>query len=691
MRRLRVAVDTGGTFTDFVILDEESSRIEVLKVPSTRGYEADGIVGGLRQYIESSSVDAGEVAFFAHGTTVGTNALLEETGAKTGLLVTEGFRGIYEVGEQSRGYGSVIYDLFFEKPSPLVLPRHTEEIPERIGSDGAVLRPLDESATRSAIRRLVAHGAESIAVCLLFSFLNPHHEQRVREIVLEEVPDINISISSDVMAQIREYYRLSTTLINSYLNPMVESYVGNLDKQLRGAGVKTDQRYVMQSNGGLTTFSSATRRSVQTILSGPAAGVIAARRLGDASGARDAITFDMGGTSTDVALIQDGRPIRRMGGKVHRRDVLVPMLDIHTVAAGGGTLAWIDEVGVLQVGPRSAGAIPGPACYKRGGMEPTVTDANLVLGFLSADRPLAGGALHLDLEAAESAIRTNVAEPLSLSVIEAARGIIEIVDVKMQEAIKVVSSNRGYDLRDFHLIAFGGAGPLHAARIAKDLGMQSVLVPSYPGMTSSLGLLLSHVRRDYVSSELVPIDQISPQHVSKALAALEEQGRTELLAEGFGKEQLRFEYDLDLRYAGQGYELTVSVPQLPLADEGLSWIRERFDEKHEQLTGHSAPGERVELVSYRVTGVAEVPQAPVTSPFAGGSDRLDQAYLGEREVHFTSGNARARLYDRALLSPGMVIEGPAIILQVDSTTVLSPGQRAVVDKLGQIEIRLGEA
>ena len=686
-RRLRVAVDTGGTFTDFVVLDEVSGKIEVFKVPSTRGAEADGIVGGLRGYLERTSSSGDEVVYFSHGTTVGTNAILEGTGATTGLLVTAGFRGIYEVGEQSRPYGATTYDLFFEKPRALVPARLTEEIPERLLYDGSVLEELDETATIEAIRTLVRHGVTSIAVALLFSFRNPVHERRVGELIAREAPHVNVSLSSDVAPQIREYYRLSSTVVNAYLNPKLEHYIEELDQRLDREGCEQRQRYIMRSNGGVATFGSAAQRSVQTILSGPAAGVVAASRLISGSDAfPNVVTFDMGGTSTDVALIEAGRPVRRTGGKVHGRDVLVPMLDIHTVAAGGGTIAWIDAAGVLQVGPQSAGANPGPVAYGTGGTEPTITDANLVLGALSEDSPLAGGTLRLDRAAAERAIRVRIAEPLGISVIAAARGIVEIVGVKMQEAIKVVSSNRGYDLRDFHLLAFGGAGAIHAAKMSRELGMRGVLVPAFPGVTSALGLLLSDVRYDYVVSELSRIDETDLVHVRAIFEQLRDRSEGELLAQGFAATSLRYEFAFDLRYVGQGYDLTVSLDAIPVDAESMAATRLRFDADHAQLTGHSAPGEHVEIVNYRLTAVAAVPHASITSPFATGGT-LAGARAGERQTWIDSEvPVTTLLYDRAKLPPNAEIDGPAILLQNDATTFVGAGQRARVVELGQIEI-----
>jgi N-methylhydantoinase A len=687
VRRLRVGVDTGGTFTDFVVLDERSGRLDVFKVPSTRGAEADGILTGLRDYLTRTGAAGNDVAFFSHGTTVGTNGLLEEMGARTGLLVTRGFRGIYEIGEQSRPYGSAMYDLFYERPRALVPARLTAEIDERVGFDGSIVAELDERAARASIERLVAHGVESIAVCFLFAFRNARHERRVGELIGSIAPHVNVSLSSEIAPQIREYYRLSTTVLNAYLNPLLERYIRSLGERVAATVGERTARYIMRSNGGVATFDVAARRSVQTLLSGPAGGVVAAgRTIAATSGFDDVITFDMGGTSSDVALIRNGVPTRTAGGKVHGRDLLVSMLDIHTVAAGGGTIASVDASGMLQVGPRSAGAQPGPACYGRGGEQPTVTDANLVLGLLSDDAPLAGGTLRLDRGAAERAVARFVAEPLGISVITAAAGIIEIVNVKMQEAIKVISSNRGFDLRDFHLLAYGGAGPLHAAALARDLGMRGVLVPPFPGAFSALGLLLADVRQDYVRSELIALDVVDVVHVGSVLDELLSEGAADLTEQGFARAVLGTEFALDLRYVGQGYELTVPLAGIPRTAADLAAIRSAFDAQHAQLTGHAAPGERVEIVNYRTTAVAAVPHAPVTSPFGAGTD-VEAAKIGERLAYSEGAETVTAVYDRGRLPPAASLAGPAILLQADSTTLVHAGQTATVIENGLIEIR----
>ena len=421
MARYRVTVDTGGTFSDFVYLNEETGELSIAKLPSTPEDPSRAISAGIEELF-ATGPERAEIGYFCHGTTVGTNALLEGKGAKTGLLVTEGFRGIYPVGEQARPYGAAIFDVMYDRPPPLVPQSLTGEVKERVDFRGNVLRELDATALRQTVRELDAQGVESIAVCLLFSFLHPEHERRVRDIVLEEIPGCSVSLSCEVLPQIREYYRLSTTVINAYLQPILARYIAELDRRLRDGGIATRQKYVMQSNGGMATFAAAARRAVTTVLSGPAGGVCAGVFAGHTGGKRNIITFDMGGTSCDVALIKDGEPLLSTRGKIAERDLAVPMLDINTVSAGGGTMAKIDRFGTLQVGPQSAGAVPGPACYGRGGEMPTITDCNLVLGYLGEDGFL-GGRMRLDAAKARSAIETKIARPLGLTPIEAAEGI----------------------------------------------------------------------------------------------------------------------------------------------------------------------------------------------------------------------------------------------------------------------------
>jgi N-methylhydantoinase A len=672
MPRYRVTVDTGGTFSDFVYLDEATGAVTIAKVASTPDDPSRAIIQGVEGLL-TRGVAPEDVAFFCHGTTVGTNALLEGKGARTGLLVTEGFRGIYPVGEQSRPYGPAIIDVMFDKPEPLVPQSRTGEVKERVDFRGRVLRALDEAALRETVRALEAERVESIAVCLLFAFLHPAHEQRVREIVAQEMPDASVSLSSDVLPQIREYFRLSTTVINAYLQPILARYIAQLEARLAAARVTTRQKYIMQSNGGMATFAAAARKAVTTVLSGPAGGVTAGAYACRMIGMPNLITFDMGGTSCDVALIRDGEPSVASRGKIEGRDLAVPMMDINTVSAGGGTIARVDRFGTLQVGPDSAGAMPGPACYGRGGAAPTITDCNLLLGLLSPDNFLAGR-MRLDAAAARRAVETHVAAPLAMEVEAAAEGIVRIIDVKMAEAIKAISTMRGHDLREFMLLAFGGAGPVHAARIARDLGMAGVIVPLYPGVFSAIGLMMSDVKHDYVQSKMDPIAALAPADVEAMFARLAGQAVVELRADGFGEAQIGLQRAADMRYAGQGYEITIACDTVV----ELAALRAAFDARHQAMFGHSAPDEPVEIVSYRVRGVGKVP--PVEMPrFARAGTSLADARRETRRVRFDGETIACPVYQREKLDVGLRVAGAAVLDQLDCTTVICPGQVARVD------------
>src|SRR3984893_7362722 len=606
--RYRVTVDTGGTFSDFVYLNEESGEVSIAKVASTPDDPSRAIIEGVEGLLARGVAPEG-VGFFCHGTTVGTNALLDRKGPPPVLLVTQGFGAIYPVGEQSRPYGPAIFDVMFDKPAVLVPQSLTGEVRERVDFRGHVLCELDEAALRDTLRGLKCEGVVSIAVCLLFSFLHPAHEMRVREIIAEEIPGCSVSLSCEVLPQIREYFRLSTTVINAYLQPILARYIAQLEARLASARITTRQTYIMQSNGGMSTFAAAARRAVTTVLSGPAGGVTAGVATCRTVGIATLITFDMGGTSCDVALIQDGAPFVSSRGKIEGHDIAVPMMDINTVSAGGGTIARVNPLGELEVGPHSAGAAPGPACYGRGD-RPTITDCNLALGFLSADNFL-GGRMRLDAERARAVIDAQVARPLGMPIAQAAEGIVRIIDIKMQEAIKAISTMRGHDLRDFMLLAFGGAGPLHAGRIVRDLGMAGVIVPLYPGVYSAIGLLMSDVKHDYVQSRMTPIADLTGDAITAMFNRLEREAFADLAQDGFSAREIRVDRALDMRYGGQGYEITVPCEDDALRAGGVAGLRRRFDETHRQMFGHMAPDQAVEVVSYRLRGVGVVAAPPV--------------------------------------------------------------------------------
>ncbi len=682
-----MTVDTGGTFSDFVYFDEEAQQISIAKLPSTPDDPSRAILSGIALLLQKGAA-ASDIGYFCHGTTVGTNALLEGKGVRTALLVTRGFRGIYEVAEQCRPHGSAIFDIFFDRPPLLVPPILTGEVVERVSASGEVLQPLDEAALRSTLGELAVHSPESIAVCLLFSFLRPEHEQRVRAVIAREMPGCAVSLSSDILPQIREYYRLSTTVMNAYLQPILARYIGNLELRLGEAGITTQQKYVMQSNGGMANFSTSAAKAVATVLSGPAGGVTAGVQVARATGVQNLVTFDMGGTSCDVALIRNGEPAVQHRGKIEGRDIALPMLDIHTVSAGGGTVARIDRFGQLAVGPESAGALPGPACYGRGGSEATITDCNLVLGYLSEGNFL-GGQMRLHSAAAHRAVETGVAARLGLTVVEAAEGIVRIINVKMQEAIKAISTMRGHDLREFHLLAFGGAGPLHAGAIAAELGMAGIIVPLYPGVHSAMGLLMSDVRHDYIRSRIVPLNRITAEEMRNAFAELESQAMRDLRDEGFPTVRILLERSLDLRYAGQGYELTIPCGAT-LERDSLFRLRDSFDETHRRLFGHVAPDETVEIVSFRVCGVGRVPSVEFPK-FRNEGRPLAEARRELRRARFGGVMLDCPVYQREKLDVGHLFGGPAIIDQLDATTVIPPGQVVRIDEFRNLVISIGDS
>ncbi|HEY6993070.1 MAG TPA: hydantoinase/oxoprolinase family protein, partial [Xanthobacteraceae bacterium] len=587
--RYRLGVDVGGTHTDLVLLDTETGELMVEKVASTPRNPALGVLAGVGKFI-AGGIAPEEIEFFAHGTTITTNALLEMRGAKVGLLITKGYRAVQEIQNQARDGN--LFDYFYCKPPAIAPQSLTHEIPERCDHAGRVLLPLDADAVRRAARELKAAGVESIAVCYLFSFMNPAHEQDTRALIHAEFPSAHVSLSSEVLPRIREWPRLSTTLLNAYLEPVMVHYIAHLNDGLDRAGLATPQRFLMQSNGGVMPFSAAIAggRTVHTLFSGPAAGAQASAHLARADAKTGLVTLDMGGTSADIAFIEGGAPLEVTEGVIARRQIDLPALDMTTISAGGGSIAWIDGGGFLNVGPQSAGAEPGPACYGRGGTRPTVTDADLVCGYLNPDYFL-GGAQALDVAAARAALDAHIAGPLRLDVIAAAAGIQRIVDMRMADEVRVFAAKRGVDLSTFTLLPFGGAGAVHAAAVAEELGMRRILVPPRPGAFSALGLLCTDVVHDYIRSELRPLDTLTAEHAEDIFRELEGKAREELAAEGMDADAARFARELDLRYSGQGYELRTPLDGLAagrLTREALAGARVRFDERHAQIHGHAA-------------------------------------------------------------------------------------------------------
>jgi N-methylhydantoinase A len=682
--RYRLGVDVGGTHTDLVLLDTDTGELAVAKVASTPKNPALGVLEGLANFI-AEGIPPSQIEFFAHGTTITTNALLEMRGAKVGLLITKGYRAVQEVQNQARDGN--LFDYFYSKPAPIAPQSLTKEIPERCDYAGRVLQPLDKDAVRRAARELKHAGVQSIAVCYLFSFMNPRHEQETRTLLREEFPAVHVSLSSEVLPRIREWPRLSTTLLNAYLEPVILEYVRHLNQGLDGAGLDTQQRFLMQSNGGVMPFSAAIAggRTVHTLFSGPAAGAQASAHLAREDARRGLVTLDMGGTSADIAFIEGGAPLEVTESIIARRQVDVPALDMVTISAGGGSIAWVDG-GFLNVGPHSAGADPGPACYARGGLEPTVTDADLVCGYLNPDYFL-GGTHKLDVAAARATLKARIADPLHMEVVTAAAGIQRIVDMRMADEIRVFAAKRGVDLSAFTLLPFGGAGGVHAAAVAEELGMRRILVPPRPGAFSALGLLCTDVVHDYIRSDLRSLAEITAEHAEAIFRHLESAARAELAAEGMGVAGARFARELDLRYSGQGYELRIPLAGLfhdRLTPASLTAARERFDERHAQIHGHAANERPVEVVSYRLRVRVAVPKYAPLEIAAPASPRSAAAVKGQRTITLNGATMEATLYERARLDVATSITGPAILEQFDATTLIPPSWSGRVDGHGNL-------
>jgi N-methylhydantoinase A len=690
----RLAIDIGGTFTDATLIDETTGGVSIAKVLSTPADPSLGFMAAAERILAESGVAPTDVRFVVHATTVATNAIIEGNIARGGFVTTEGFRDLLEIQRQTR---PSLYDTRFEKTPPLVPRDRAFGIRERLGPGGEVLTPLDEPSVRDVAQALRGAAVESVAVCLLHSYVDPAHERRVGEILAEELPGVPISLSSDVAPEFREYLRASTTVINAAIRPVVARYLENIERRLAEAGV-TAELLVMQSSGGVFGAAGAAQKPVFMVESGPAAGVIASANLGETLGHENVISFDMGGTTAKVGLIQDGAPSvtkdysvgahasAGVGGlSLSGYPVRTPVIDLVEIGAGGGSIAWIDSGGMLRVGPRSAGADPGPVCYRGGGTEPTVTDANVVLGRLNP-RYFLGGEIELDVEGARRAIAERCAEPLGLDVVEAANGIVEIANAAMVNALHLISVQRGYDPRDFVLVGFGGAGPVHANALQRDCEMPTLVIPRAPGIFSATGLLGTDLKRDSSITLLRPVDELDVAEVEQAFAALEEAGAGELAREGLPRERIAFVRQADMRYVGQSFELTI-----PLADSSFDAaqadaLHERFHAEHERVYGFSAPAEPAELVSLRLTTVGRIEKPPLTTLGPAGAPPRPKEH---RRVFFAEaeGFVDCPIHDRYALGAGSSFAGPAVVEELDSTVVVHPGYGVEVDAAGNLVIR----
>jgi len=678
---VQIGVDIGGTFTDIVALDGEG-RLTVTKVPSTPKNLLDGIAAAVLRILELTGAGPERVARIIHGTTVATNAVLEQKGAVTAVLATEGFEDVLELGRQKR---SRMYDLDMDVETPTFLaPRRRRlGIRERLDARGAVLTPLDEEQVRGAVTALRAQGVQALAVCYLFSFVNPAHERRTRELCREVAPELSVSLSSEVDPTFREYERACVTAFDAYLGPVVTRYLEGLAERLQDLGVRAVP-LIMRSRGGIVSAALAVRQPVTLFLSGPAGGVVGATFAAERSGVRDFVSLDMGGTSNDVAVVRGGEPLIASEGSIGPYPVRTPMVDVSTIGAGGGSLAWIDAAGGLRVGPRSAGAEPGPACYARGGDQATVTDASLILGYVNPER-FAGGMMRLDVTAAERALAT-IGRRLGLDTVATAAGIHRVVNARMADQIRLVTIKRGYDPRHFALVVLGGAGPVHGMALAQEMGMVEVVVPETPGVLAAFGLLVAAIEHHHARTLHARTDAVDIAAVNRCLGELDAAGRARMREEGVPAADVRVAYSADMRYVGQAYELEVPIAA-PVAIDRMPHILDAFHAAHERVYGYGRRQQAVEFVNFRAVHRFPLPR-PALRPSAPTTGTVHKARVSERRAWFApDGWVATAIYDRARLPLGARVEGPAIVEQADTTTVIPPGHAALVDPSGSLRLR----
>jgi N-methylhydantoinase A len=683
----RIGFDVGGTFTDFV-LQSPAGELTAAKRLTTYPDPSEACLAGLDALLAGAGVAWRDVTQAVHGTTLGSNVVIERKARGVGLLTTRGFRDVLLIGRQKRYQ---VYDLQIDKPRPLIPRRLIAEVSERILADGSVRTPLDEADARRAIRALAERGVTTLAICLLHAYINPAHERRLAALISEEAPHVTVTLSHEVSPTFREYERTSTTAVNAYVMTAVREYLHGLAAALakRGYGGRL---FVMQSSGGVATADAMARYPVRMIESGPAAGALMAAAYGELTGHRDLIAFDMGGTTAKLALIENGRPDTTTTFELHRvhgaagsgLPMNIQAIDLVEIGAGGGSIAR-EQLGVVAVGPESASSMPGPACYGRGGVDPTVTDANLVLGYLNPDY-FAGGSLRLDVEAARRAITTHVAQPLGLTVEDAAWGIHAIVNTNMELATRVVSIERGRDPRDLTFIAFGGSGPVHGCRLAQALGIPRVILPAAAGVTAAIGLLAAEVKFDVARTWVRRLEALEPAALTTMYDDMAAQA-TAVVRDAAVATTVTLVRSVDARYVGQGYELTVPVPHGTLDAAALGRIRAAFDEIYAARYGYANPSEPVETVTWKLAAVGGAPRVALAKASAQARDR---GLKGRRRAWFpeTRGWTECAVYDRYALAPGSRVDGPAIVEERESTSVLPPGTSAAVDEYANLIVEI---
>jgi N-methylhydantoinase A len=689
---MRIGIDVGGTFTDIIGLNEENGEICFAKSSTTPHNLADGVINGIAELLKKVGIAPADITEahkaidgIVHGTTIGTNALIERKGTLTGLITTAGFRDVLEIGRVQRP-PEALYDFTIDNPPPLV-PRYLRlEVKERIGAEGEVVVPFDEQSAREVANALKEQGVKSIAICFLFSFLNDTHEKRMAEIVAEIIPDAYITLSSLISPEFREYERTSTAVLNAYLLPTIRVYLKNLSHRLK-CEFKVDDLRIMQASGGSMTVDAAKERAINTVNSGPAGGALAGAFIGSTVDEPKLITVDMGGTSFDIGLVEDGKPKVSSDGDLEGYPAKIPMVNIYAIGAGGGSIARVEPGGILEVGPESASADPGPVCYSRGGVEPTVTDANLILGRLNPDYFL-GGDMHLDFECTMKQIKSRIADEMSLSINDAAAGIIRVINAKMAKGITARTTQKGLDLREFSMMAFGGAGALHAVEIANDLGINRVIIPPLAGNLSALGLLVADARHDYTQTIMRCEDEVEAGMIQNMLEDLCKQGKNQLQSEGIPAEDMDFVLSADLRFEGQSYDLNVPFPTTDkLTKQHLDKVVQAFHQLHEHVYAFKAVDEVTEWVNLRVTAIGRSADFVMPEKSFSKSHEVCRIKQKRKVYFFGPGFIEVPIYERDELPAGAELSGPCLIEEIISTTVVPPDWHLKVDEIGNLMIQ----
>jgi N-methylhydantoinase A len=695
-RRYFIASDVGGTFTDTILYDKEEKRVFISKVSTTPENQSIGTIRGISKILNAHRMEGRQIEAVNHGMTTGTNTVIQRRGAASALITNRHFRDVLEIGRQNR---PSLYDFFVTREKPLVEREHRFTIKGRINYRGEVLEDLDEKEIKRIALEIKRRKIRAVAICLLHSYINPFHEQRVKEIITPLLGDHSICISSEILPEYREYERFSTTVLNAYLMPVMHRYLTTLEEGLRAKDPASSVNIgpdvpimIMESSGGVMTAKAAREKPVYTVLSGPAGGVVASTFIGRLTGFQNLITIDMGGTSTDISLILNGKPVLTSEGNIAGIPIRVPIIDINAIGAGGGSIAWIDEGGALKVGPQSAEAVPGPACYDQGGTQPTITDANVVFGRIDPDYFL-GGEMRLNPERSKKVIEEKLCRPLKMDLLTAARGIIQVANANMVRGIRVVSVERGYDPRDFTLIPYGGAGPLHAVALAKELKIPKVLVPPIPGILSAMGMLISDIRHDFVLTRIIPVSKASPDVLEPVFQDLQQKALDMLGREGVEQKDATLLKYVDVRYVGQSFEIRIKFDGEVCTDERIQELVLNFHTEHEKRYGHKDLDAPIELVNFRVEGIGkrepiflkEIPSGKFAPP--------PESLKSIRKVYFEEITTflDTKIFERERLLAGNVIEGPAIIEESNSTTLIHPGMAGKVDSYGAILVTIPDA